>query len=170
MITDKMKENAHKITYLISVYPTKNLADIINMIQLPPIQINSAIWAATELGYISEPNAETGLVKLISPPEPFEFGEVEQELENALEYCFNKMILKEQDLEENYLNSWLTGYGSHDHIIAIKQLISRNILAEYSLQDGENEYIFYTTFENREQEWGRKQFKKDPVANKKKKK
>lgn len=169
MITDKMRELAHKVTYLVNIYPEKNLGELITLIQLPAIQINAGIWAAQELGYISEPDVETGMVKLLSEPDPYEFGEHETELETSLVYCFSKLLPKEQDMEENYLSSWTNGYGSHDVIIAMKRLLTSHVLAEYEIEDGENVYKFYTNYETREQEWGRKQFKSDPKAPKNKK-
>jgi hypothetical protein len=165
-ITDKMLENAHKITYLISVYPEKQLSEIINLIQLPAIQINAGIWTAVELGYVSEPNEETGITAVLSPPDPYNFGEYEQELEASLIYCFSKLLKKEQDMEENYLSGWTNGYGSHDTIIAMKQLLSNHILAEYEIEDGENVYKFYTNYDTREQLWGKKQFKLPPKTDK----
>lgn len=168
-ITDKMRENAHKITYLVSVYPDKPLSEIIQLMQIPAIQINAAIWAAIELGYINEPDEDNAPATLASPPEPYVFGEFEEELEASLIYCFSKLLKKEQDMEENYLSSWTAGYGSHDTIIAMKRLLANNVLAEYEIEDGENVYKFYTNYDTCEQLWGRKQFKVDPKPPKKKK-
>lgn len=177
--TQKMLENAQKVTYLISCYPSKPLQEIINFMQLPPIQINSAIWVAQDKGYISEPNEESGISESLSPPEPYEFGDIEEELEAMLTYCFGKMTKKEQDLEENYLNQWLMGYGSHDHIVAMKRLLNNGVLAEYTVDDAQldekgkqvynkdktpvvNEYTFYTLAGNEVHRWGEKNFKTEP--------
>ena len=37
-------------------------------------------------------------------------------------------------------------------------------IAEYEIEDGENKYVFYTLYQNRDKLWGRKQFKADPLA------
>lgn len=173
MITSKMRENAQKITYLATIYPDKPMSALIDIIQLPAIQINAGIWAAVELGYIADPNEQEGMVQVISTPDYY-FGETEEELEAHLIYCFSKLLFKEQDIEENYLSSWTNGYGSHDIIIAINHLIATNVIAEYEVEDAEkggevNAYRFYTSYETREQLWGKKQFKTEPIAPKPKK-
>ena len=73
-------------------------------------------------------------------------------------------------MEETYLSSWTNGYGSHDVLIAMKRLLDGHVLAEYEIEDGDNTYTFYTNYDTREQQYGRKDFKTDPKPPKKGKK
>lgn len=178
----RMIENAHKLTYMLYCYPKKTIMEIINFFQLPPVHINAAIWKAEDMGYISKADSETGMVEILSAPEPFEFGDTTNELMELLKYCFQKLSVDEKDLEENYLNQWLAGYGSHDHIVAMKYLLNTGVLAEYTVDDTQmdekgrpvldkktkepvvNEYVFYTLAGNEDHRWGERRFKTPPVA------
>lgn len=164
MITEQTRRNAHKIAFLLEQYPDHNIDKIMSLLQMPPIDINAGVWAAVELKLISEPDLKKGgAVQLLNKPKKWDFGPNITDLCTNIIYCFNKLALKEQDLEENYLTNWLGGYSSQDTLIAIKLLISEQKLAEYEIEDGENAYTFFTLWDNREQLWGRKQFKVDPL-------
>lgn len=178
----RMLENAHKLTYMLYCYPNKTIMEIINFFQLPPIHINGAIWKAEDMGYISKADDQTGMVEIKSMPEPFVFGDTVDELMHLLRYSFDKLSAEEKDLEENYLNQWLAGYGSHDHIVAMKYLLNNGELAEYTVDDTQmdekgrpvidkktkepvvNEYVFYTKAGCEENRWGERRFKTPPVA------
>lgn len=167
MKTRKMTENAHKIAFLISAYPEHTLNEIIKLVELPAIDINTAIWTAQELGFISQPNKETARLDVLKLPKVWNFGPEEGALEDAILYSFQQLAKKETDLEENYLTEWTRGYSAHDVLIAMKQLINDKQLAEYTLNDTGKDgvvtpYTFYTLYENGEQMWGKKQFKKEP--------
>jgi hypothetical protein len=166
MKSNTMLENANKVAYLIQEYPERSLPEIINLLELPGVEINTAIWLATELGWISEPDKDEGAVRfLAAPKDGWQFGDRIETLRDMLVYSFEKLAKKEQDLEENYLSNWTAGYAAQDHMIAMRSLIKENVLATYVVEDGEkgeNKYTFYTLAKNADQEWGRKQFKKTP--------
>lgn len=164
--TKKMLENAHKVTFLIQQYPEHTLEQIISILQLPAIDINSAIWCAVNEGFIEEPGS-AGELALKTVPKKWNFGNTVDELRDAIAYSFAELATKEKDLEENYLGNWTLGYNSHDVLIAMKQLLNDKVLAEYQLTDPEDlksTYTFYTLWENSEQMWGRKSFKNAPVG------
>lgn len=163
MITPKIEQNAHKITYLIQQFPEKTLTEIISMLEMPGCNINTGIWAAQELGFISEPDAETQEVKLLSVPDAFNFGPEVEELEQMLVYSFETLAKKEADLEEHYLSNWTEGHPNHNVEIAKKSLLNSDVLAEYAVEDGENTYVFLTLFANKDKLWGKKQFQTDPL-------
>lgn len=176
MISKKMQHNAHKFAFFVETYPEHTVAQIIAILEMPAIDINCAIWAATELGIISEPDKETNMTAILKKPEVWNFGKVEADLEDALLYSFQQLAKKETDLEENYLSQWTGGYTSHDVMIALKQLINDEQIASYELEDtltmkgknGEpNIYTFFTLYENRDKQWGAKQFKQSPIPPKK---
>jgi hypothetical protein len=163
-----MLENANKVAYLIQEYPERNLTEIINLMEMPGVEINTAIWYATELGWISEPDKDEGAVRALSAPQKWEFGERIENLKDMLVYSFQKLAKKEQDLEENYLSNWTMGYATHDTMIAVRSLMKEGLLAQYTIEDDvQNDgstYTFFTLAANRDKEWGRSQFKKKVTA------
>lgn len=169
-MTPTMIHNANKVGYLVKQYPEHDMNQIIGLFVLPPIDINAAVWAAIELGFISEPDPDEHAVRLLKEPESWDFGQDVNDLIDTIYYCMEKLNSKENDMEDNYLSNWTMGYQAHDILVAMKRLLENKQLATYELEDGENAYDFYTLYDNREQLWGRKQFKKDPLAQRKNKK
>lgn len=171
MITKKMLHNANKVGFIVQQYPEHKLAEVIKLMAMPAIDINTAIWAAEELGFIGKPDRETGNLEFLVAPERWDFGPEVTDLQEALVYSFTELAKVEKDLEENYMSSWTQGYPTQDVLVAVKQLLVDRVLAEYEINDvdetgTDNVYIFYTLFENSEQLWGRKEFKKDPIDTK----
>lgn len=183
MITEKMLHNANKLVYLAKAYPEKTVGDLLNLFRLAPIDVNCAIWVATELKWtalgsrkeeVDDFNAKgkkvgTKLVELqfltvVSTPDTWDFGPEEKELEDMIAYAFEKLNAEEKDLEENYLASWLTGYSTQDVLIATKRLLDEGVLHEYELEDGDSAYIFYSLKKNAGKNWGAKQFKSNPLT------
>lgn len=170
MITNKMLHNANKVAYIAQQYPEHKLGQIIALLGMPAIDINTAIWAATELGFIEEPNKATGEIVIGKLPDTWDFGQEVEDLKEALVYSFTELAKKETDLEETYLGNWTNGYPAHDVLIAMKQLLGDKVLAEYDLTDPmdlKSTYTFYTLYENGEQMWGRKQFETQPTGEEK---
>ena len=172
-VTLQMIQNAHKLAYLIKAYPEKTAMEVIGLFRLSPIDINCAFWCAVEEGLISDVDEDSPKAKFLKSPRMWDFGGEERGLESALTYAFEKLNQKEQDMEENFLASWTTGYTPQDVLIAVKHLIEENVIAEYEIRDTlQNEkgedisstYIFYTLKENADKKWGAKQFKVDPLA------
>lgn len=163
MQNKRMTENVHKIAYLVEQYPEKNLEGIIEMLVMPAIEINTGLWLAQDLGILSAPDPETGLMTVLKAPKAWEFGKAVTELQEMILYAYGKMNANETDQEEFDYSAWCMGYAAHDALIAMKQLLEQKKMAQYEVVDGENTYTFYTLYENGEQEWGRKQFKTEPT-------
>lgn len=162
---DKVWHNANKLAYLVGQYPDHTINDTIALFSGEPnIDVNAAIWAAVEDELIAEPDPETKRTKLLEPPLVWAFGAGERDLEQTLMYCLGKNALKEIDMEQEYLSRWCAGYPPTDLLVAMRRLLETNLLAEYKLNDGdheENNYTYFTLYENRDKLWGAKQFK-DP--------
>lgn len=172
MATQKMVEDAHKFTFLALQYPEHSAAQLVALFkQMPDMDTNAAIWTAIDLGFIEKPNkdAKNGKIVVKNPPKEWAFGDNVNRLYDTIWYCFTKLYEEEKDLEENYLMAWLSGYIAHDILVALKWLIADQRIAQYEIEDGENAYDFFTLWESREQLWGRKQFKNDPLAQPKRK-
>lgn len=171
MHTTRMLNNAHKFTLMAKTYPEKPLSELLKLFgPTPGIDLNTAIWYATELGLIKDPAKEpneTGTIEVLSEPKEWALGQTIEDLRVGITYTLQKMALKEQDLEENYIANWTLGYMGHDVMLALQSLLNDNTLIRYELTDPEDlksTYTFYTLYENGEQMWGRKQFKKQPTG------
>lgn len=170
MLTKKMSEDAQKAAYIVYQYPEKNLDEVIACLAMPGVDINTALWAAQEAGYIAEPDLETGKMEFLKAPDDWDFGDEERELEARILYCFRELAKKERDLEENYLTDWCHGYPGHDIIVAMKRLVENRQLNHYDLTDPKDlksTYTFYSLFENSENMWGREYFKEQPTGEEK---
>lgn len=174
MITTKTLQNANKLTYLIEAYPDNSMTDVIALLEMPAIDINTAIWAAVELGWIMDPKTNEGVTGLLKKPETWDFGPELRDLEDNIVYAFTVMGKLEADLEEYDLSQWTAGYAKHDLAIIMKLLLADKVLASYEVEDTNPEndsiYTFYTLYANREHEWGRKQYKDAVEADAKAKK
>lgn len=162
MITKKTLENANKFAYLAGAYPDHSAAEIIGLMEMPAIDINTALWAAVELGWVLDPKTHEGVTGLVQAPETWQFGQQLQDLEDNLLYAFSVIGKAETDIEEHKLSEWTEGYPKHDLAIVMKRFLADKVLASYELEDTNPEndsmYTFYTLYENREQKWGAKQF------------
>ena len=159
MIDERTTQNAQKIAFLVQQYPTHVMSDILKLIQGPPVDTNSAVWAAVELGYITNPDTSENLATINKLPHKWNFGADVNHLLMTLEFAFEHLAEKEMDLEEVYLSNWTLGYAADDVMIALNLLVGRQVLASYDIEDGESTYTFFTLAANRDKEWGRKQFK-----------
>lgn len=165
-MTERMKQNAQKFAYLVKAYPEKTVPEVIALLQMGPIDINTAIWAAVDLGYVTDIDKKDQRSRVAKLPKTWDFGQDEADLEAALLYAFGKLSEQEKDLEENYLSNWVAGYAAQDSLIAVKRLLEQDLLHEYEIEDGENKYIFYTLKAHAGKNWGQKQFKTNPLTGK----
>ena len=167
MINEKMMQNANKVTFLIQQYPEHNLTQIIGLLGMPSIEINTAIWVATEQGMITEPTPEGKVLLGKNVPSSWEFGPEVKSLMDMLKYAFKELAKKEQDLEENYVSNWTLGYNTHDVMIALLHLVNIKAVATYQLTDPndlESTYTFYSSYPTGKHMWGRSQFKQEPTG------
>lgn len=169
MIENVKLHNANKISYLFQQFPKHTPTEILALLQMPPVDANAAMWYAQELGWISDLDKKKDKIKVLSAPESWDFGPLEDTLEDTLVYCFKQIAKNETDLDEKFLSDWTAGYPAHDVIIAMKRLLNDKVLFEYLLfdidKDGtENQYKFFTLYENKDKQWGKKNFDKAPKA------
>lgn len=167
-MTPRITQNANKVAYLVQQYPEKNAGQIIALLEMNPIDINAAVWAAVDLGYISEPDKEDGgAVRFLKAPESWDFGPNCTDLIDTIYYAMEKMNGRGDDMEENYMSNWTLGYTGQDVLIAMKRLLENKQLFKYEIEDGDSSYTFFTLYENRNKKWGSKQFKKSPLKEEK---
>lgn len=169
MVENTMLTNANKVAYMFQQFPKHSVPEIVALLQMPPIDVNAAMWYAQELGFITELNKKKDQIKFVKAPKTWDFGTLETTLEDSIQYCFRRLAEDETDLDEKFLSDWTAGYPAHDVIIAMKQLLNDRVLAEYLLTDtdkdgNKNEYKFFTLYENSEMQWGKKNFARPPKA------
>lgn len=169
MTENTMLTNANKVAYLFQQFPKHSVPEIMALLQMPPIDVNAAMWLAQELGWITELNKKKDQIKFVKEPETWDFGLLESTLEDSIVYCFKRLGKDETDLDEHFLSDWTAGYPAHDVIIAMKRLLNGRVLFEYLLTDTDkdgtkNEYKFFTLFENSEMQWGKKSFRQAPKS------
>lgn len=176
-LEEKAQDDIQKVLFLASGYPKKTVTELAAMFQDSPLNTNTAIWRTQDLGYLTvEKDGKFTLAK-DKLPEEWKLGPEVDYLLKVIPYVFKRLAKEESDMEENFFGTWSQGYASQDVIIALKILINDQVLAMYELVDGLNDsknkktietYTFYCLAENRQKEWGRKQFK-DPSRVKSKK-
>lgn len=161
-----MKENsnrftAHKIWFLANEFPGKKIDHVIEIMQLPILEINNAIHLLEQEGALHV-DKKTRRYDVLTVPDAWDFGTGVDNIKQGLTFAFLTYLQEqEDDLEENYLSNWLVGYSTHDALIAVRVLLNTGMLAEYKLNSPkEGEYKFFTAARNLDKEWGRKQFKK----------
>lgn len=165
--------NTHKLVYLATKYPDLTIQELGAMFELSPMDINSAIWMAEDLGMLTI-DKETFKYTTQDTPEGYSWGPEVEYLLDALPYVFERLAKEESDLEENYLASWTVGVAPQNLAVALQYLIGMDVLATYEIKDeaADSTYTFYCLAENLDKRWGEKQFKvaKELKASPKKKK
>lgn len=168
-------ENACKFAKIVSYYPEYSLEELLGMMQMPPIDVNTSIWKAEELQLVvidGEKQKATLGEKSVS----LVWSEPIPTIKARMIYAFEQINSREADMEEEVLRAWFAGYPIHDVIISYKELVEAGVLSAYKLLDtapepevaggdgktpGENVYTYYTLAGNEQFAWGKKQFK-DP--------
>lgn len=179
MVTTKIKKNAHKIAYIAYSFKDLNLFQIVNLLHMPGVDINAAIWYAQEIGLIELKLLSDGKygndIEKVNAPTEWVFGDDINDLTESILYCVTNLAKDEVDIEEKAMDQWLAGYPHQDILVAIQLLLESEALSKYVINDKDekgtdNKYSFYTLTENKDKQWGKKQFKVDPTESKGKKK
>jgi hypothetical protein len=181
-LTERQLNNMHKVVFLANQYHHESLFELSKLFDMPMIDSNNAIRAAEEWGYLVV-DKHTGGYSVDTVPEKWEFGKEVQNLTDELLFMFRWLAEDETDLHEQELNVWLGGYRSMDYGIVLNVLLDNRTIVTYDVintvqlpakskkarvrgEKGEtvkDTYVFYTLFENLEQQWGRKQFNADQL-------
>lgn len=183
-LTAKDLANVHKFVYLAREYNKESVADIGNMFGMSMLDINAVIYRTRDLGYLVI-NDETREYTVDRVPDEWNFGEDVSNLMDTFIYVMGKLNEQEHDLEDQDLGNWTAGHITHDVAVAMKRLIELKQISTYELTTRneapvskkargrgktgkveESTYVFYTLYENLEQQFGRKRFpNKDKLVN-----
>jgi hypothetical protein len=161
----KVEVDKFKLIFLACEYPKKTIHQLAEIFQVSPIDLNHAAWRAQNEGYIiiNEKDGKYAVSdvskEIHKTSGPLNFGEQVEYLTEAIPYVLDELGKKETDMEETYFSNWTQGYQAQDVIIATKLLIRDKIIDTYEIKDKDNTYTFYTSYANRGNKWGKKQFK-----------
>lgn len=120
------------IPYLLKVLDTNDMATLVNNIELPPIDINLAIWAAVERGEI-EVDEKKGKIKTLITP----VYTCDAELADKLLAVIQHYASLDRIINRAKLNSWIkdpmttVGYPWHDYFMALQWLIDTGKVEEH---------------------------------------
>jgi len=95
--------------------------------------------------------------------------EIERVMDAILE-TVERENARKQDISLGLLQSWCVGIRPSACELALRRLVLDEELYEYDLadpRDAKSVYTFYTLVENRDEQWGKKQFKSTKKGGKK---
>lgn len=155
------------IPYLLKILKTDKIKDLVQNIDLPPIDINLAIWDAVTAGQI-ELNEEKGTIKALVEPEI----SFDSDLANKLIRVIQHYASKETNVTRGTLNGVIKdpstdkGYPWHDYIAALNYLIESDQVIEMEVDvpaSGERPYhkfVFLCLPDNDNEEWNSREVNK----------
>ena len=130
------------VPYLLKCMDTEVLDELVANIDLPPLDMNLAIWDAIDRGEIEvdeeaeievDGKTHTGTVKLLVEPEPSS----DSGLKNKILRTIQHYSRDEVNITRGRLNSQVKdmstgkGYGWHDYIMAVQHLIDGGLVVQH---------------------------------------
>lgn len=120
------------VIYLLKILDTNKLNDLVENIDLPPIDINLAIWDAREAGQI-ELDEEKNMVAPLKECKP----SCDEELADKLMRVIKYYASQETNVTRGRLNSAIKdpisgkGYPWHEYLMALQWLIDTEKIEQY---------------------------------------
>lgn len=144
------------------------MAGLATELMYPPLFLINALEYGKTLG-ILEHDYKTDKVTVLKDAPTTHMGMEVTMLMNALEDKIRYENAKEQDLTLGLIQQWCTGVRPSAAELALRRLVLDNVLYEYDLADPKDKksvYTFYTLVENKDKNYGKKQFKPIKKENK----
>lgn len=119
------------VPYLLRILDTEKLDELVANIDLPPMDMNLAIWEAVDEGQISV-DADSGVVKALVEAEPSS----DSDLKNKILRVIQHYARNETNINRGRLNTYVkdpisgTGYPYHEYIMAVQHLIDGELVEE----------------------------------------
>lgn len=119
------------IPYLLQILNTDKLQELVANIDLPPLDMNLAIWEAIDAGDISV-DENTGIVKALVEVQPSS----DPDLKNKILRVIQHYAREETNITRGRLNTYVkdpisgTGYPYHEYIMAVQHLIDGDLVEE----------------------------------------
>lgn len=155
------------IPYLLKILGTKKISVLVENIDLPPIDINLAIWDAVKNGQI-EVDQKKDKIKLLKEPEV----SFDSDLANKLIRVIQHYAENEINVTRGTLNSVIKdptterGYPWHEYIMALNYLIESEQVLEIEVdvpKEGDrpfHKFVFLCLPDNDNEEWNRREVNK----------
>ncbi len=155
------------INYLLHILGTDKITDLVENIDLPPIDINLAIWEAVENGWV-ELDEIKGTIKALTTHIPTCDSELADKLLAVVEYYASKEINVTRGVLNNTVKDPVTGLGYkwHDYLTSLQWLIDNGKLEEEEVVVPENgkrpyhKFVFLGIPGNPNQEWNAREVNK----------
>lgn len=168
-LSQKTAENIHEFIYLVHKYPKKKLGEIMKMFRMPIIDMNALLWAAEDQGMLSV-DKESGEITLSRIPTEWKFTSKTEELMQTLKEAMFYLNKHKEDVDEENLTSWTSGYPPSSAFIALNRLQDEGFIETYTIEDAGldtkkkgqkmiSHYVMYTLKGNKKHQWGLKLFK-----------
>lgn len=119
------------IPYLLKILNTEKLEELVANIDLPPLDMNLAIWDSVDAGQI-EIDEIKGTVKSLVEAEPSSDSEMKNKILRVIQYYARQ----ETNITRGRLNTYVkdpisgTGYPYHEYIMAVQHLIDGELVEE----------------------------------------
>lgn len=119
------------VPYFLSILDTEKLSELVANIDLPPLDLNLAIWESIDRGEI-EVDEENDKVKLLITPEPSSDSDLKNKILRAIQHYTRE----ETNITRGRLNSYVKdpvsggGYAWHEYIMALQHLIDGELVTQ----------------------------------------
>lgn len=157
------------LIYLLSILNTNKISELVENIDLPPIDINLAIWDAVERGEV-DLDEEKGIITLLQDAEPT----ADEELADKLLRVIQHYASKEINITRGRLNSVIKdpmdaskGYPWHEYLMALQWLIDTGKVVEDEISVPEvkkkrpfHRFVFLGLPDNPNEEWNAREVNK----------
>lgn len=155
------------IPYLLKILNTNKISELVANIDLPPIDINLAIWDAIKAGQVEVDEKKDKIKALVKPEVSFD-----ADLSSKLIRVIQHYASKEVNVSRGTLNSVIKdpatdrGYPWHEYLMALHYLIDSGQIVEELVavpKEGERPYhkfVFLCLPENNNEEWNRREVRK----------
>jgi hypothetical protein len=155
------------IPYLLKILDTNKVSELVSNIDLPPLDINLAIWDAVAAGQIDVDEKKDKIKALTEPEASFN-----ADLSNKLIRTIQHYCSRELNITRGRLNAAIKdpltekGYPWHEYLMALQYLIDSGQVIEEEVtvpKEGDRPYhkfVFLCLPDNPNEEWNRREVNK----------
>lgn len=155
------------VLYLLKTLGTNKLSELVDNMDLPPLDIQLALWGAIAAGEI-EVNENKDRVTVLKEAQPSSDPDLSSKLLRVIQHYSSQ----EKNITRGLLNQWVKdpttgqGYPWQDYIMALQHLIDDGIVVEEVLGVSKtkkrpyHKFVFLGLPENDNREWNAREVNK----------
>lgn len=155
------------IPYLLKILKTNKLSELVANIDLPPIDLNLAIWDSVKYGEVEVDETKDRITALVEPEISFD-----SDLASKLLRVIQHYASKEINVTRGTLNSVIkdptngNGYAWHEYIAALQylldtgQIVEEQVEVEKTKDRPYHKFVFLCLEDNPNEEWNRREVNK----------